>query len=461
MGWEDTIEDIPQDTNKSSSWEDTIEDVPIGQRNLEKFGPADVSPSFLEEVLGKGATVAAGLSQGLTYKSGDEIIGGATAIGKDIGSLFSDEVQPGDYTAERDAVRASVAQAEAENPNLYLGSEIGGAVGGALAAPAAAAAKAVPAGVNLAKAIVSGAAYGAGAADELEDVPKAAVISGAFGGAASKAAPLVLGAVSKVLGGVKKGAEKLLDRPANKMANKVYEKSVEASTAARAARDASVQEAAETAARRAEIEAYATTLKAKKAYDAAYNRLKDTGRYSEEALEKAADKASDKIIDTAATRAEIAAYRATENAKIKADKLYDTLYKKSLAESKKALEKPPSVFGDIKTVGKGLFGGDTLGSEFKDAGQRLVAKGAIGYFEPTGTAAGLLTAKAVYEAAKGPLSSLGLKGAKALAGVGERSLRALSEAATRGPQATAATFNMLLQTDKKFREAITKNQESE
>lgn len=403
---------------------DVVEEKSIGQRNLEKFGPADVSPSFMEQVLDVATPVTAGLSQGLTAGFGDEIVGAGTAVAKDIGSLFGLS-EAGDYEAERDVIRAATDKAAEESPVLYTGAEIGGAIGGAAVAPGAA----------LAKAIGQGALYGAGKADTMEDVPEDAAMGAALGGIGAKALPLAAT-------GAKKLGQKVVDRSAAKMAAKLQTISDEAAVSAGAARDKFLGEAAETAAKKAKIEEYATTLKAKKAYERAYNRLKKQGKYSDDKIERMANEASDKIIDTAATRAEIAAHRATETAKIKADKLYNKLHEKAIKEGKKAIEKPKSDFSIAKDVLLG--GGKSSAGDIMGAATRAA----------TGISGVKFTA--------GMAKKLGLKTAKGLSGISDKSLQALNAASERGGgQALMATHNMLLQTDEKYRKAITKNQESE
>lgn len=307
----DDWEDVPISA-EADDWQDVPVEKTVGERNLERFGTADVSPSFMEQVMDVVVPVTGGLSQGLTAGFADELGGAATAAAKDIGSLFSDEIQPGDYETERDALRDASMAAQEANPALYMGGNIAGAAGTAAAAP----------GSLLARGVAQGAAMGAGAAPEIEDVPEEAAFGAATGAVAGKLLPGASRLSAKGAGKIKEGSDKIAKHLSEKMATK----------------------------------------------------------------------------------------------------------------------KPLTVGGLVKKIA------DTP-----------ITPGSV-----AGILSGVTTAKTIFKVAKDPLMKAGFKTAKALSGVGQKSLNALAAASERGgAPAVMATHNMLLQSDEKYRKAITKNQESE
>lgn len=142
------------------------------------------------------------VDKGLTFNTADEIAGGASAL------------TGGDYTKTRDLERAKDAQAAQDAPATSLVGEIGGALanpigtGGRVARAAAkllpggrvAAALASPVGRAVVAGGEQGALNAAGSAEELKDVPGAALHGGEVGG-------LVGGA----FGGLASGASKIRD----------------------------------------------------------------------------------------------------------------------------------------------------------------------------------------------------------------------------------------------------------
>lgn len=130
--------------------------------------------------------VANAIGQGVSFGTADEAIAALSTLGGY------------DYTEVRDAIRANLDNFRKEDPAFAYGSEIASAMftpAGALKL-----ASKVPAFKPIADAIAkrpltsataAGAAYGAGAAPELKDVPAATAMGGALGAGGQAAAPVV------------------------------------------------------------------------------------------------------------------------------------------------------------------------------------------------------------------------------------------------------------------------------
>lgn len=160
-----------------------------------------------------------GLSQGLTFGYGDEIIGAGRAA---IGKITGDATPFGDlYRGYRDEQRARVDQAKVDNPKSFIGGTIGGAVGTAVIPGAATllpgkatiAAKAVSAVTpklggsfigNVGRATAGGAIAGAGFSET--DPTKSPKDAEAFGTDVAKGG---------LLGAVTQGAFSVIGKTAN------------------------------------------------------------------------------------------------------------------------------------------------------------------------------------------------------------------------------------------------------
>jgi hypothetical protein len=157
-----------------------------------------------------------GAKQGLTFGFADELQGGfgalldtITGLGDEQAAILGEEYDSGEnYRGLRDAAREDVEAAQAANPKSFLAGELAGALlvpGGAAGGGAKGLAKAATKGVRgpspstllraTGRGAAEGALYGAGTAEEMEDVARGAVGGGLAGGGASAA----LGGLGKTM----------------------------------------------------------------------------------------------------------------------------------------------------------------------------------------------------------------------------------------------------------------------
>jgi len=130
--------------------------------------------------------LARAIGQGLTFGFADEAEGFAR-------SILGDET----YTEARDSARAGLEQFRTESPYLAYGAEIASSIPSAMFGGAGLTAARLTGKVPQATAL--GAAYGAGTAEEIEDVPKSALISGGLGAGLQKITPAVTEPAKKLL----------------------------------------------------------------------------------------------------------------------------------------------------------------------------------------------------------------------------------------------------------------------
>jgi len=147
-----------------------------------------VDPSF---ALG----VANAFGQGVTFGTADEAIAGIASLGGY------------DYKSVRDAIRGNLQNFRDEDAAFAFGSEIAGSIASMVATRGSSAALSPAAtyktfanlgqkigqkllGTPMRKAMAGGALYGAGAAEEMEDVPAASLTGAAFGAGTQALAPI-------------------------------------------------------------------------------------------------------------------------------------------------------------------------------------------------------------------------------------------------------------------------------
>lgn len=130
--------------------------------------------------------LARAIGQGLSFGFADEAEGFAR-------SILGDET----YTEARDSARAGLEQFRTESPYLAYGAEIASSIPTAMVGGAGLTAARLTGKVPQAMAL--GAAYGAGTAEELEDVPQSALISGGLGAGLQKITPAITEPAKKLL----------------------------------------------------------------------------------------------------------------------------------------------------------------------------------------------------------------------------------------------------------------------
>ena len=175
------------------------------QRSVASGAPTSANES--EATINVAEGLARALGQGISFGFADE----AEAY---IRSKFSDR----DYKEIRDEIRGKIDKFRDEETGLAYGTEIAGSIATALSPPGLArlAIKAAPkvaptvvkgiqslTGGPLRRAMLGGATYGAGAAEEMSDVPLSAATGAAIGGIAQKVTPQATEAAKSL---IKKGA---------------------------------------------------------------------------------------------------------------------------------------------------------------------------------------------------------------------------------------------------------------
>ena len=156
-----------------------------------------------EATINVASGLARALGQGISFGFADE----AEAY---IRSKFSDR----DYKEIRDEIRGKIDKFRDEETGLAYGTEIAGSIATALtpAAVAGVATRAAPtvvkgiqslAGGPLRRAMLGGATYGVGAAEEMSDVPLSAATGATIGGIAQKVTPQATEAAKSL---IRKGA---------------------------------------------------------------------------------------------------------------------------------------------------------------------------------------------------------------------------------------------------------------
>ena len=191
MGWRDSIK--KEEAKKKSSWKDTIKVEDYTQ-------PED--PSVLD-------SFARGLSQGVTFDFGDEIVGAANSpigalgeIANKFGADFDNEYTQ-EYKKERDESRDAFELAREINPGSYLAGDLAGGLATSLGTGGAATAlKGGKLGVKglMALAGLEGGVTGAGMSEgeNIGDIAKDVAITG---GLAAGGAGLIPKAAQKFGGG--------------------------------------------------------------------------------------------------------------------------------------------------------------------------------------------------------------------------------------------------------------------
>lgn len=165
-----------------------IFEVEINGKTFEVDAPdmasaAKAAQAYQADRPGTASGVARAIGQGVSFGFGDEL----EAALRTLGGLT------GDYAQTRDDIRTKIDQFREDSPALAYGSEIAASA----LAPGGIAAKLAQKGIGMGKAVAlgaggSGALYGAGSAEEMQDVPVEMAKGGGTG--------LVLGtALSKAL----------------------------------------------------------------------------------------------------------------------------------------------------------------------------------------------------------------------------------------------------------------------
>lgn len=165
----------------------------VMQRAMQqRFGSDGQALATSEDRPGLAEGLARSVGQGLTFGFGDEIEAGVRAP-------FSDR----SYGEIRDGIRDRMDQFREDRPVAAYGSEIASSA----LVPGALAARAAQAGVGLGRSVagaagLSGAAYGAGTAENVEDIPaeaaKGAGAGLAFGTVSTAAGPVARAAARRI-----------------------------------------------------------------------------------------------------------------------------------------------------------------------------------------------------------------------------------------------------------------------
>ena len=178
--------------------------IPPAGDEVTAFAPPDppLSPNreFVESITRR--PIARTFEQGALFGFSDEIEAAGQAVFNRLpGEDFGDA-----YIRQRDVIRAEVSGFREEHPMAGLGLEIAGGLGtsgvgtGTVVAKASGFVSRVLAGVTSGG--ITGAIFGAGKAEELEDVPGDAAVSGAFGTAVGAGIPVGASGVRAVASGV-------------------------------------------------------------------------------------------------------------------------------------------------------------------------------------------------------------------------------------------------------------------
>ncbi len=164
------------------AWYDNLSDAETV--SVSPDGKTSQAPEMSNVDLAKN--LARAIGQGLSFGFADEAEGYAR-------SILGDET----YTEARDSARASLEQFREEMPITAYGSEIAASIPSALVGGAGLTAARLTGKIPQATAL--GAAYGAGTAEELEDVPVSAGLGAATGAGFQKYAPRVTQGAQELL----------------------------------------------------------------------------------------------------------------------------------------------------------------------------------------------------------------------------------------------------------------------
>jgi hypothetical protein len=198
------LEALEQEVGGTSPFAGLSEEEQAELEQLEQeVGATTTPPAGPQSAISEAEAAARGAAQGFTFGFSDELAGVAGAISEGDYANFLKH-----YRRKRDEARREHAEAQEVHPKSYLAGEVAGGIVGAFvpglgwvgsggkAAVAASKAAGTAAGTAAVKAgakagavggAKSGAVYGAGKAEELEDVPGEAIVGagvGAAGGAA-------------------------------------------------------------------------------------------------------------------------------------------------------------------------------------------------------------------------------------------------------------------------------------
>ena len=192
-------------------------EVPDGFRDMSEGARQKIIANRIEkaknkDLMSEGAAAARfGLGQGVALGFGDEIEGYARSL-----------INNTSYKDERDKIRAEMDAYRDANAKKALGYELGGGlltgIGGLARAGAAATGRAALKQATKYGA-GTGALAGAGAADEISDVPVNAIGGAAIGGTLSAALPLAANVVGRGAKAVRGALDMTSDKAAQKQAD--------------------------------------------------------------------------------------------------------------------------------------------------------------------------------------------------------------------------------------------------